>query len=177
MEDLFFIKEDQHLIAQLRKLEKLKETKEALAQASGIRDEALLQKFVDLDVRPETVASLSLIPLIEVAWADGHVDEDERKALLTAVDQFGIKAGDLDYELVKGWTLRRPDPQLLEAWEHYIGHLCERLMPLERKALKKELMEQTAAIAEASGGILGLGNKVSPAERKMLDRLAASFKE
>jgi hypothetical protein len=177
MEDLFFLKEEKRLIEQLRKMEKMKETKEALAQVSGIRDDALLQKFVNLNIRPETVASVSLIPLIEVAWADGEVDEKERESLLTAVGQFGIKAGDVDYELVKEWTKLRPPPQLLEAWKHYVGHLCDKLMPLERAALKKEIMEQTTAIAAASGGILGLGDKISKSERAMLKELESAFCE
>ncbi|MBN8216222.1 MAG: TerB family tellurite resistance protein [Spirochaetes bacterium] len=175
MEDLFFLKEEKRLIEQLKKMEKMKETKEALAQVSGIRDEALLQKFVDLNIRPETVASVSLIPLIEVAWADGGVDEKEREALLSAVHQFGIKPGDIDYELVKEWTAIRPSAQLLEAWMHYIEHLCERLMPVERAALKKEILEQTTAIAEASGGLLGLGDKISKSERAMLQKLESAF--
>jgi len=43
LEDLFFLEQDKILIEKLRQLEKMKETKEALAKVSGIADEDVLQ--------------------------------------------------------------------------------------------------------------------------------------
>jgi hypothetical protein len=57
--------------------------------ASGITDDALLDKLVALNLHGETLAALSLDPLVMVAWADGHIDKGERIALLSAASGGG----------------------------------------------------------------------------------------
>ena len=75
LEDEFFRKEDQRLIERLRELRDKSVSREALALASGIKNEAILDKLLELGIRPETVAALALVPLAEVAWADGSLDD------------------------------------------------------------------------------------------------------
>ena len=87
LEEVFFFKEDRKLIQKLREMQQMKESREALAQVSGITNEAVLDRLVKLKVRPESVAALALIPLIEVAWSDGRLDDKERKAVLAAVEE------------------------------------------------------------------------------------------
>src|SRR5262245_61795857 len=41
----------------------------ALGRATGIDDPELLARLAELGIRPETLAALTLIPLIETAWA------------------------------------------------------------------------------------------------------------
>jgi hypothetical protein len=173
--DSFFLKEDQKLIEKQRAMRKLKETKEELAKASGIKNDAILQKLVELNVRPETLASLTLVPLVEVAWADGSVDENEKKAVLAAVERHGFSKGSTDYDLVTQWMTHRPAPALLEAWMHYVQGLCEQLSPEEIKTLKEDLVGHTRNIAMASGGFLGLGNKISKSEEDILKKLEGAF--
>jgi hypothetical protein len=177
LEDAFFLEEERKLMERLRALSKVKETKELLSKVSGIKDDRVLQKLVDLDVRPDLVASLAVIPLIEVAWADGGVDERERRAVLAAAESTGIRRGDIDYDLLDAWLTRRPDPRLLEAWKHYVEGLCAMLTPEERMALRGELLDHAYSVAEASGGFLGLGSKVSKDEAAVLRRLQEAFGE
>ena len=51
----------------------------------------------------------------------------------------------------------------------------DRLGPDEAARFKTGLLEQARAVASASGGVLGLGAKVSSAEAAMLARLEAAF--
>jgi hypothetical protein len=175
LEDAFFLKEDAKIIARLQELRKLQESKEALSKVSGIQNDDVLQKLIDLDIRPETVVSLSLVPLVEVAWVDGKVTEKEKQAVLAATGKLGWAKGTPDYDLLERWLTHRPDPKLLEAWSHYVRDLCSRLNEQEKKNLKTFLLDQARTVAGASGGILGLGNKISKAEEAMLDKLAAAF--
>jgi uncharacterized tellurite resistance protein B-like protein len=175
LENMFFIKEDQKLIEKLRALKKLGETKEELSRISGIKNDVVLQKLVDLNVRPETLASITLVPLVEVAWADGTVDEAERNAVLKAVEHLGFASGSTDYELVLQWMTHKPSPALLEAWVHYIAGLCEELSEEERTRLKEDLLGHTREVAMTSGGFLGLGNKISKEEAAVLSRLENAF--
>jgi hypothetical protein len=173
--DNFFNKEDQKLIEKHHAMRKLKKSKEELAKASGIKNDAILQKLVSLNVRPETLASLSLVPLVEVAWADGTVDEKEKVSVLDAVERRGFSKGSNEYGIVIQWLGLKPSPDLLEAWLCYVRGLCEQLSPEEKKTLKNDLIGHARAVAMASGGFLGLGNKISKVEDEMLNKLEGAF--
>jgi hypothetical protein len=175
LEDLFFLEKDKMLIESLHKIEKMKETKIALAKVSGITNDGVLQKLVDLNVRPEIVASLAIIPLIEVAWADGSVDEKEKKAILNAAGESFISKESPDFNLLQSWMKRKPGPGLLKAWMIYIKGLCEQLNEYQKKAIKKDLIGHAREVAEATGGLLGLGYRISKKEQEMLDKLASAF--
>lgn len=175
LEDSFFLQEDQLLIERLKALRRMEESREALAQASGISDPKVLQRLVELGVRPECVAPLALVPIVEVAWADGSVDDRERKAVLDAAEARGIRAGDIQHTLLESWLAHRPAPALLEAWQHYVTGLLPQLGAAERQALRGELLDRARAVAEASGGFLGLGSKVSKAEAAVLAQLDRAF--
>jgi hypothetical protein len=174
LEDSFFLEQDRQLLASKAELAKLAETQEALASVSGIKNQDILKHLVEIHVRPETLAALSAIPLIEVVWADGTVDEKERKVVLDFAAVQGIAKGTVTHDLLERWLERRPTEQLLAAWQHYVEGICDKLSVAERQILKDELLKHVRAAAEASGGFLGLG-KVSSAEQAVLAKLEASF--
>lgn len=175
LEQEFFRKEDQKLIQKLREMRQLKESREALAEVSGIADETVLNRLVELQVRPETLAALSLVPLIEVAWADGNLDEKERRAVLKATDHLGSTGCNIDRVLLEEWLQKKPDSKLMEAWLVYIQGLCQSLGSKEIGLLKQELAGHARKIAEASGGLLGLTNKISVREEEILARIEKAF--
>jgi hypothetical protein len=177
LEDLFFLEQDKILIEKLRQLEKMKETKEALAKVSGITDEDVLQKLVELNVRPEIVASLALVPLIALAWADGKIDADEKAAVLAAASKSFVSKDSPDSTLLQQWMERKPSPKLLEAWRHYIKGLCAKLSEHQKAALKNDFVGHARQVAEATGGFLGLGNKISKPEKEILAKLESAFDE
>jgi hypothetical protein len=177
LEDTFFSKRDAILIEQLKRMEKMKESKESLRSVSGIKSDEVLEKLVSLDVRPETLVSLGQVPLIEIAWADGEIDEKEREAMLKAVINAGFEKGSINYTLIENWMTHRPPKELLSAWVHYIQGLCESLSEEEKKNFCAKIVDRARMIAEASGGFLGLGNKISKAEQKVLDTLKSAFEK
>jgi hypothetical protein len=175
LEEKFFSKRDKELLEALREKVASKERKKALAEASGIDDETLLDQLDEIDVRGETLAALSLVPLVAVAWADGTVDARERKAVMAAAEQRGIERGHAGYQLLDGWLEQKPDPKLLAVWKGYVEKLSPSLSEPARNALKQDLLGRARAVAEAAGGLLGLGNKVSKAEQAVLDDLEKAF--
>jgi hypothetical protein len=175
MEDKFFLERDMELLRALRERAASEERKEALADASGITEDHLLDHLIDLDVSPETVAALGLVPLIAVAWADGSVDASERRAVLAAAEQQGMDREHAGYQLLERWLKKKPDPKLLSAWENYVAALLEALGEEDKAALKADLLGRARAVAAASGGLLGLGNKVSKAEQAVLSELEQTF--
>jgi hypothetical protein len=174
VEDAFFIANDKALIEKQKTLKKMRETKASLTKVSGIHNEAVLEKLVELEVRPETLASLAVIPLIEVAWADGAVSKKEETAVLAAAAGMGIKKGGIEYGLLEQWLTHKPPQKMMDAWVHYIQGLGERLTKQEKSALKAELLGQAMKVAGASGGVLGVG-AVSKEEKDVIKKMEQAF--
>ncbi len=174
LEDKFFIEQDRQLIARRAELRKMAETRDALASVSGIKDPEVLELLVKLNVRPETLAAMTAIPLVEVVWADGEVDAREKQVVREFADSHGLTPGSVGRELLERWLEHRPDPGLLAAWQRYIEALCARLSAEQCQQLKDEILRNVRAAAEASGGFLGIG-KVSDQEKAVLDKLESSF--
>jgi hypothetical protein len=172
LEDEFFRREDKRLIEQLTALRAAEATREALSKASGITAPAVLDKLIELGIRAETVAALSIVPLVEVAWADGAIDAKERRAVL---QRAGVSENSTAGALLATWLERRPDPKLLIAWTHLVQALSEQVGPAEAARIKAGLLERARAVAAAAGGLLGVGPKISSAEASILAKLEAAF--
>jgi hypothetical protein len=53
--------------------------------------------------------------------------------------------------------------------------LCAGLDPAPKNALRDEILGRARTVAEAAGGFLGLGNKISSEEEVVLQQLAKPF--
>jgi hypothetical protein len=173
LEDRFFFAENLVLKEQLARLKRVDESVEALSKVSGIVNKAVLKELVALDIRPEMLAALCLVPIIEVAWADGIIDNNEVKAVLNGAANHGFGE---DHEILQEWLHRKPDAPLLTAWRTYMQGLCEILSKETLTALKADILEHTKLVAEASGGFLGLTNPISAEEQRLLNEIDAFFK-
>lgn len=175
IENLFFAETDQKLLDKLREEMASDESRQALASAAGIDDAAVLDTFLANNITPVSLASVGLIPLVAVAWADGVMEDSEKNAILQAADIAGIKMGSPSYETLEKWLQTKPAPELLSSWQAYIAAMNTKLEPATMNQLKNGVLERAESIAKAAGGFLGLGNKVSDSERKVLDELAKAF--
>jgi hypothetical protein len=174
LEEAFFRRENEKQLADLRAELTAKKSKEELRTASGITDEAALDRLVALGVSGQTLAALSLVPLIHVAWADGKMDEREREAVLVAATGKGIESGSATYKLLDGWLRQKPDAFLFDAWRAYIKELSSSLVPGQRGLLKSQILAFAQTIAESAGGFLGM-KSVSAAEKTALEQIEAAF--
>jgi hypothetical protein len=175
LEEEFFAKQNQRLLRQFRETMVVKAKHEALAAASGITDAAVLAQLAAVDLSSETMAALALVPLVEVAWADGTLDAKERSALLAAAEHAGLSQDSASYQLLEAWLRERPSPKLLAAWKAYVASLARTLDVQAKAALKQDLLGRARGIAEAAGGILGLGQRISSAEQAVLTELEHAF--
>lgn len=175
LEEQFFAKQNQQLLEDLRRKSEAKEQRQALSSASGITNEELLDKLITAGVHAETLAALSLIPLVAVAWADGKIQDEEREATLKAAEQSGLRPSDDAYTLLAGWLDNPPGDGLLESWKSYTRELHSSMEPAMSAILKKELLGRAEGIAESAGGFLGLGS-ISAEERQVLQELESVFR-
>ena len=174
MEERFFSEKDKQLLDQLKAELSAEEDRKALATVSGISDAAVLDALVSHQVTAESLASVSLIPLVAVAWADGVMEEKERDAILQAAEQTGIENNSASHKLLQSWMSDAPSEELLTSWKNYIGALKENLEPAAFGQLKNSVMGRARSVAEAAGGILGFG-KTSDKESDVIEQLEAAF--
>lgn len=175
LEETFFNKESDKLLEQLRLQHEEQEALDALASASSITDPDLLGRLAAIGIRAETLAALTLVPLVEVAWADGVMEAPEREAILRGAASSGIAEDSCSYGLLAIWTEDRPPPEMMDSWCEYMRALCAELSPDQRRHLENEVLGRARAVAEAAGGFLGLGSKISRVEEGVLAKMESVF--
>jgi len=174
LEEAFFRKRDAELIAEMRRREQAQSRKKALADVSGISDERVLDQLIEHDIHAETLAAFSIVPIVEVAWADGSIQPEEHKILLRAVEDAGIPKEGVAYRLMEQWLTRRPEPKLMQLWRDYTRALMAELTPEAGERIKATVLAHARAVADAAGGFLGI-NRVSRPEEKILRELEEAF--
>jgi hypothetical protein len=174
LENEFYEKQDKEKLAAMKTKLDSQSSRDELRKASGMTDDAVLDKLVALGLRGNTIAALSLVPLIEVAWADGEIQDNERTAILQGAHGKGLEQGSDGYELLQSWLKRKPAVALIEAWEAYIKALTGQLNDEQNKLLKNQIVGFAKMVAASAGGFLGIG-KVSASEEKVLHRIDAAF--
>jgi len=170
-EELYFQEKE----AQLRK--KIREDLEAKAKVAARRqaiasqlggNEPLAQRLHDLGFDADTVPALHLLPLVAVAWADDKVTARERQAVLQVAKLHNIQPGSRAWLLLESVLEQRLDPEVGRQVLHMVHDLLA-----ARGLHPQSLVEACLDVASASGGVLGLGNKVSPQERALIESLAS----
>jgi hypothetical protein len=174
LEDSFFARENERILQQLRAVKAREEKKKEFREYLNIDSEEIIEALVDLEVEPETLIAFSLVPLVEVAWADGEIQAKERDAIIKAAVERGVEEGSPTCTLLRNWLQTKPDPKLLTVWKGYIEVLKDSLGERSRAHLKSGTMGRARAIAEAAGGFLGVAS-ISAAEKKMLEELEWTF--
>jgi hypothetical protein len=177
LEDSFFRKQHAAVLSELRARRGGRADRAEASRASGLSDQVLLDLVLDLGMATETLAALSLVPLVEVAWADGRMEGSERSAILSAAAAQGLERGTPGFDLLRSWLEERPDAGLLESWTVYVRGLATRLAPEDRARLRGGLLRRARIVAQAAGGFLRLGSKISEDEEAMLQRLEQAFGE
>jgi len=168
LENAFFARRDHELVQRMH-------DEHELLEATGVEDVALLRHLLELGITVDTLEAMAIIPLLFVAWADGRVDAGERREILAAAKEVGLEHGSSAYHMLEGWLEQPPTPALFKTWADYIGAVAGTLAPQMRVALHNEVLRVARAVANASGGFLLLGNRVSASQQKVLDRIEAAF--
>lgn len=135
---------------------------------------ALLIRLGEMGFGSDALVMLTLYPLVAVAWADGRVDERERKIVLDAAERAGISRGGLNFRLLESWLLEAPDPGLMDLWKKYARAVAEAMGPDWENQLAGQILSLCERVALATGGFLAL-DKISSSEYAVLRDLRASL--
>lgn len=142
--------------------------RDELQRAAKIENPAILDKLEKLGITAPAMTAFMLLPLVRLAWADTKMAEGEFHSLLKAADEDGIAYGTPAYRLLSRWLDERPSERMIETWSDYAHALSEELDEESLAALRTATIERAKKIASASGGFLGLGDRVSRDERDVL---------
>jgi hypothetical protein len=173
-EEDYFRKREQELLDQLRKRAAAQADRQRLAEAAGLSDDELLTKLESLGFTPDTIKLLELVPLVQVAWAEGNLSKREGELILEAARAHGIEEGTPAHAKLTGWLTVAPSEALFETALRIIPAMLSGLSADARASSQRSLMGHLERVAAASGGLLGL-RAVSPEERAVLSRVAAEL--
>ena len=170
-EEEYFRRKEQELIEKLKERGRDEATRRKMTERSGVADEEVLADLQALGYTPETVTLLHLVPLLQMAWAEGAVSERERALIIEAARAHGVeKDSPADHQLA-AWLTHRPSDDFFEKTLRAIGAILQARSTEERDEIRRDLVARLTAIASASGGILGFG-KVAPEEQQVLARVS-----
>ncbi len=175
LENLFFKQRDKELLAAMREKISADQERTELKSSSGIEDDSVIDALLASGVNAETIAAVGLIPLVVVAWADRKMEAAESAAVLKAAIEGGISSDSESYAVIKGWLEEQPSDDLFATWKQYVAALKSTLDAEALGQLKNSVVKRATDVAEAAGGFLGFGNKVSDVERKVIDELNEAF--
>jgi tellurite resistance protein len=176
LEEQFFKQHDEKLIQQMKDASLHEATQEELKALTGITNPQILSALADLKVGGgAAVLVMSLYPLVEVAWADGTIDQAERTVLLELSASIGLKPGSPAYDYLTKWLAKRPETLWHPLWADYTRALSAMMKPDDRTLLKATILGRARVVAEASGGFLGVAWRVSEAEHDVLAQLEKAF--
>ncbi len=170
LEEAFFRKVDAKLLDQLRDRLTTEQELKQLAADTGIHDQQVLQELLDLGITPQTLLALWLVPLTQVAWADGTVQYDERVSVLEALRQHGYREDSPAWQLLESWLDHEPSDDVIATWKDYARSVVEVTGHERLVLLRRELRHRAGEVARAAGGVFGF-HPVSRAEELVLEQI------
>ena len=171
LEEDYFRKKDRELIEKMRKASAEESARRELSAKSGLQDPELVQELQSLGFTPETVSLLPLVPLVQMAWAEGGVSDAERKLILQLARARGIAESSVADRQLAAWLSTRPDPQMFSSASRLIRAMLDSATAEAAPLTGDDIVNYCEQIAAASGGIFGI-NRISSEERTLLGAIA-----
>ena len=130
----------------------------------------------------EKIAALALSPLIEVAWADGHVTPGERAGVLEAARALGLdQRSEFCRSTLRRWLTERPPTEALEQWRRLLAPTLAASGSRPARKTERRLLEEAKTIAKMDerpfdeGASLTSNTGITAEEQAVLDELAAAL--
>jgi hypothetical protein len=177
LEEDYFRKREAALLEKVRRASAREAERRAMGEYHGVSDEDVLKGFEELGYNRDTVQVLHLVPILEVAWADGEVSGPERTEILKIAAARNVVDGSPAHAQLLHWLDERPDAAFFGRTMTLISDLLEALPEARQTDLQNDLLGASFSVASASGGFLGLGSKVSEAEKELIERFRAGFEK
>lgn len=172
-EEEYFRKKDRELVEKMRQAAAAERARNEMGARTGLTDPQLLEELQALGFTPDTVALVPLVPIVQVAWAEGGITAAERALIVKLARARGMAEGsDADRQLAE-WLDRRPSDDVFARATRLITAMLA--SPGGERLSADDLVRHCESIASASGGVFGI-NRVSAEERQLLASIAEALK-
>ena len=177
LEEEYFRKKDLELFERMHKAAQTAAARAQMERSTGLSDFALLQELLELGFTPETVSLLPLVPVLEVAWAEGGISAAERELIEKLARSRGIDDASPAGDQLHQWMTTRPDDTVFQRAGRLIAAMLGSSSHKVFGLTAEELVAYCEKIAKASGGIFGTSlRSVTPEERALLTRITSDLK-
>jgi len=149
--------------ARLEKAAKRMAERRGIATTLATDDVSLVERIHSLGFTDDSARVFDLLPLILVAWADGRVQRSERASILAILEARGIQQGSDASVFVETLLELPPSDSFIEVSLELLRDLSK-----TKGDLGVSVVDMCVRVAEASGGILGIGSPISDDEHELM---------
>jgi hypothetical protein len=175
LEEEYFGRKNQELIQKLRERREREDDRRKMAEMLGVDDQEVLEALQDLGYSSETIQLLHIVPLVEVAWAEGGVADREREMIFKIAEARGIQPDSVAHEMLSHWLENKPSERFFDNSLRAIRVLFDLLPEERRQAGRRDLIAYCSQIASVvASGIFGRGG-VNDEERALIARIATEI--
>ena len=132
----------------------------------------------------EKIAALALGPLVEVAWADGHVTPGERAGVLEAARSLGLdQRSEFCRSTLRRWLTEPPPTEALVEWRRLLASTLAGSDTRPARKSERQLLDEAITIAKMDerpfdeGASVSAGAGITAEEQAVLDELAAALQK
>lgn len=175
LEEEYFRRKDRELVERLRRKTETEAATRAMGSTTGITDPDVLRDLLELGFTPETIGLLPLVPVLQVAWAEGGITPRERNLIEKLATARGITPGSPADAQLMDWLANRPAEAMFAGARRLIHALLDAGSAATADLTADDVVAYSEQVAAASGGIFDLG-KITFEERTLLDTIAADLK-
>lgn len=176
LEEEYFHRRELDLIEKLKQRGREAADRQKLSERTGVADQEILQHLMELGYTPETVMLLHVVPIVQIAWAEGRISDGERRLIVKAARARGVEPESAADRLLTQWLDQRPSDDFFETTLRAVAAMLHAQPDDIREASQRDLLGYCSAIAHASGGVLGFGS-VSQTEREAIEAIARLLEE
>jgi hypothetical protein len=128
-------------------------------------------QWTNLGYKPESSSLLFILPLVQVAWAEGFMQRAERRTILRFAADLNITQESEGYEDLLNWLDERPSDEFFASATELLNHWLEIMPQKQRENLRKMLLIGCLEVAQSSVDI-GLHPKKSRIRREEREQLS-----
>lgn len=134
----------------------------------------LIEELGHLGIDATSYRVLALLPLVQVAWADGRVQVAERRHIVALAEDHGLLEGD-GARILEGWLRTAPTTSYHERGNRVLRTLVDPGGPLSAPLDAGTILQVCEQVARAAGGLFGVLWTVDAHERAAIARIAQAL--
>ena len=173
LEEDYFRKKDRELLERMRAATAADAARKELGSVTGLAG-ADVEELQSLGFTPDTISLLPIVPLLQVAWAEGGVDAQERALILQLARARGVTEGSAADTQLTRWMTSAPSASVFAGATRLVSAMIDGDAGVG--LTRDQLVAYCEQVAAASGGFLGM-KKISAEEKALLTTISQDLKK